>query len=169
MSRRPFLTARILLVFYLIAGLLLPLGGLVSASAPVLPEINFSSPAFEAAPQAEASSTKETPPTASVRQNEDYLYLNFPDEGPEAAILADLLSKMAINALFDPFVRPARMSEVVDTLTYSVYTTMMILGSFVFGVGLIILSWVCTLLRRELTVICRKFTIPSEMQPNLSR
>ncbi|PJF19484.1 hypothetical protein PSACC_00217 [Paramicrosporidium saccamoebae] len=138
----PFLTARALLLFYIITALLLPLGGL--ASVPTTPT---------AAPPAADLPTKE--PEGETQQKErrgDYLYLNFPDEGPEAALLADMLSRIAVRTLLEPIVRPASSAEVIDTLTYSVYTTMMILGSLVFGVGIIVLSWKVYLSVREAAV-----------------
>lgn len=84
------------------------------------------------------------PPAATVpptsRKKHDFLYLNFPGDGPESAMLADMLSQVAVRALFGPWIRPASILEIVDTLNYSVYTTMLIVGSFVFGLGLVVLS-----------------------------
>lgn len=69
------------------------------------------------------------------------VYFTFPDEGPESALLADLLSRMAVRTLLMPFLRPATSVELIDLLTYSMYTTMLLVGSVIFGAGLFYLSW----------------------------
>lgn len=108
-------------------------------SEPLTPAINVSeepseSPAFPAA--------ASDPPTGRKNDNADkYVYVSFPDEGPESAMLADLLSRMAVRTLFEPVFRPATPLELVETLTHSMYTTMLLVGSVIFGTGILYLSW----------------------------
>jgi hypothetical protein len=81
-----------------------------------------------------------------------YLHFNFPEEGPESAMLADVLSRMAVRTMLEPLARLATMVETVDGLTYSLYTTMLLMGTLIFGVGILLLTWKVYLSVREAAI-----------------
>lgn len=92
-------------------------------------------------------SSRPPPPSATSRQggraipDPGLLLLNLLEEVPETAMLADVLNQMAAQTAIRPFVRVARTQELPDALTNSVYSTMLIVASFVFGIGSLVLAW----------------------------
>lgn len=85
--------------------------------------------------------TRPTYGSDSSLEEQRGFYLNFPDEGPDSAALADILSKLVLQAAFNSLVRPASTLEMIELLTTSMWCTMIIMGTLVFGWLFLMLAW----------------------------
>lgn len=86
-----------------------------------------------------------TPPNSyggdSSAEDQQSIYFHFPDEGPNSTALADILSRLVMHMTLTSLIRSASTLEMIELLTASMWCTMVIMGTLVFGWLFLVLAW----------------------------